>query len=309
MTSKSYSIIIATKDREESLSRTLDSLMHLTILPTEIVLCSSGRDIRFLVDSYRTSFTITHVISEIQSQVHQKKLAIANISKKVSWVVFLDDDVILNQDTIEKAFLCLGQDPKKESVAGIGFSIEDADSSEQGRLAKIYSNKLGRVLKSGHNVGYIKSRYPIHTQWLNGVSMWKYSTLSKYDNELDTLSRSLGEDLIFSYGVSRSNKLLFCPDAKIRFQNPQSQQPTIRGEELKLYFFVTLYFVLKNKELSLLRFFVFQMLRFLYSVSTVRTESRVCVREFFEFLIIYTSSLRVFFVKNKLLFVMKKLAL
>ena len=165
------------------------------------------------------------------------------------------------------------------------------------------------MLKSGHNVAYLSSKFPIYTQWLNGASMWKFSALGKYDNELEGLKRSLGEDLIFSYEVSKNHKLIYCPNAKILFQDPLSQYVDLRGKELKLYFFVMMYFVLRNKELSIFRFYTFQMTRFLSGLAINGFSKQITFREILDFFSIYIRSMRLIFTRNRTEYINKQLAL
>jgi glycosyltransferase involved in cell wall biosynthesis len=303
MSSQPYSIIIATKDRESYLANLLESLLRLTHKPVEIVVSSSGRDISTVIGLYKNSLNLVHIVSEVSSQIFQKKQAILNLSNKADWVVFLDDDVLVKDSTIDEAFRCYELHGDKEEIAGVGFAIENLDITRSGYPKKFYSKKLGRVLKSGHNVGYLSSVKPIYTEWLNGASMWRYSELYKYDNELESLKRALAEDLIFSYSVSKENKLIYCPSAVVRFQNPESQYVELSGNELKLYFFVMLYFVSRNRELSLFRFYTYQLLRFLGSES----HRKVNLKEFTTFFGYYLPSMRIFFHKKKAQFVMKML--
>jgi glycosyltransferase involved in cell wall biosynthesis len=309
MRSQSYSIIIATKDRESSLSNLFDSIIGLTTKPIEVIVCSSGSDITRLIKQYANYLNLVHVVSSISSQVYQKKLAILNLTKEVEWVAFFDDDVLLKKDSIDEAFDTLKNDVSKDLIAGIGFSFENINLEQTGVLGRIHRNKLGQVLKSGHNVDYMSSKFPIYTQWLNGASMWRFSVLEKYNNELEGLKRSLGEDLIFSYEVSKAHKLIYSPKAKILFQDPLSQYVDLRGKELKLYFHVMLYLVYRNKELSVFRFYIFQITRFLSSSGFKSFSKQISFKEILDFLILYMNSFRIIFSKNKVAFIKRQLNL
>ena len=309
MRSQPYSIVIATKDRESLLSNLLESLTGLSIRPVEVIVCSSGRDISGVIQKFKNVLNLVHVQSNISSQVYQKKLAILNLKQTVEWVAFFDDDVLLKSDSIEEAFNALSRDTNKDLIAGIGFSIENIDLSPTGTLARIHQKRLGKVLKSGHNVAYLSSNLPIYTQWLNGAAMWRYSVLEKYDNELEGLKRSLGEDLIFSYEVSKTHKLIYCPKAKILFQDPLSQYVDLEGKELRLYFYIMLYFVNRNKELSIFRFYIFQLIRFLSSSAFKIFTKKMLFRDSLEFFILYLKSIRFVFTKKKVEFIIKQLSL
>lgn len=309
MRTRSYSIVVATKDRGSFLSNLLESLTALSIKPVEVVVCSSGHDVTEVIQQYRNILNLVHVISNISSQVYQKKLAILNLKQQVEWVAFFDDDVLLKSDSVEEAFNALNFDTNKDEIAGIGFSIQNIDLNLTGTLARIHQNKLGRVLKSGHNVGYLSSEFPIYTQWLNGAALWRYSVLDKYNNELEGLNRSLAEDLIFSYEVSKTNKLIYCPKAKIIFQDPLSQYVNLEGEELRLYFYVMLYFVSRNKDLSVFRFYAFQMIRFILSTAFKGFPKKISLKNILKFFGIYLNSIRFFLTRDRISFLNKQLSL
>jgi hypothetical protein len=149
------------------------------------------------------------------------------------------------------------------------------------------------------------SFYRSNDSWQRGRAI----ILEKYDNELEDLKRSLGEDLIFSYEVSKSHKLIYCPKAKILFQDPFLQHVDLRGKELKLYFYVMLYFVFRNKELSVFRFYIFQITRFLSSLALKGFSKQITCGEILEFLTLYMKSIRIIFSKNKIAFIKKQLSL
>ena len=95
MTTTVYSIIIPTKDRELQLKNLLYSICKQTLQPTEVIICSSGKDISNVVNLFKEDLRIIHIKSDIASQVFQKKLAIDRVSRQSTWVAFFDDDFFI----------------------------------------------------------------------------------------------------------------------------------------------------------------------------------------------------------------------
>jgi glycosyltransferase involved in cell wall biosynthesis len=304
MTTTVYSIIIPTKDRELQLKNLLYSICKQTLQPTEVIICSSGKDISNVVNLFKEDLRIIHIKSDIASQVFQKKLAIDRVSRQSTWVAFFDDDFLLEQTTMEEAFHCINNDKYSDRLGGLGFAVTNHSGKKNKVLSYYLRNKRGKVFKSGYNANYSDENSPTYTEWLNGASLWRSSVLFKYDNHLDNLRRSLGEDLIFSYEVSKTHLLIYCPSSKLSYQQVELDGEQISNNELKLYFYVYLYFVIRNSRLSLTQFYVFQLFKFFVALILKR---RTIFRFSREFLSVYVTSIRVVFKKDKVLFIKNQL--
>jgi glycosyltransferase involved in cell wall biosynthesis len=95
------SILIATKDRPEKLKLLLDSIAKSTLLPKKIIIVFSGNDISQLLNTYKNVLNIEEIYSEVAGQLLQKRKGINAMTEYDKWVLFLDDDVLVDTNTIE----------------------------------------------------------------------------------------------------------------------------------------------------------------------------------------------------------------
>ena len=271
-----FSILIATKDRPESVRKLLRSVEKSTIKPESLVLVSSGHPIHDVVSEFKKVLEIDYFHSEVTGQVHQKKIGITKLRNEIPWVAFLDDDLTLESDAFEKAFETLSSYNKSDDgIVGIGLGLTptsriDRTSRIQNFLGRVFllsSETPGKVLSSGQGVSYLESTQPIFTEWLNGASIWKIESTSNYTSLVPSSRYAACEDLVFSYQQSREGRLLFAPEAKVSFQDTEPNdynrsQAIISGAAWR-YFFVK-----SNPELSQWKLMYSQFGRLAYMLLT-----------------------------------------
>jgi hypothetical protein len=197
-------------------------------------------------------------------QVNQKILGISKIQKEIPWVLFLDDDLLLEPQAMEKAFETLAKFRSVgEDVLGIGLGLTPTSRMKRtshiqnfiGRVLRLSSGTPGKVIRSGQGVSYLESSKPIYTEWLNGASMWKTESALDYTNFVPSSSYAACEDLVFA------------PDAKVLFQdtepNDYNRSQAIISSTAWRYFFVK-----SNPELSKWQLMYSQLGRLAYILVT-----------------------------------------
>jgi len=255
-----YGILVATKDRPQQLSIFLKSVSNLSFLPAEVVISSSGIDITEIIKKYKDELNLKHVHSLHNGQIIQKKLGLKYFSANLNWIAFFDDDVVLLPDSIENAFSDISILSEQNKIAGVGMACSINTASvrklKYTLLKKLFlssDKNLGQVNKSGYNASYMGSCEVIETQWLNGAAIWKAELAKKYDVPFDKIRHAIGEDLFFSYQNLKYGKLFFSPSSKFIFQkNPEDH---FKLSYYLLHTYIQLFFVLTNKELSVLAFY------------------------------------------------------
>lgn len=276
MTHPDFTILIATKDRPENLRKLLGSVAQSTIKPKSLIVISSGRPINEVIAEFKEALDIDYFHSEVTGQVNQKKIGITRLRKEIPWVLFLDDDLFLAPNAVEKAFETLAKYHNLEdSIVGIGLGLTPTGrirkSSQiqnfMGRALRLSSGSPGRVIRSGQGVSYLESPEPIFTEWLNGASMWKTESLIDYTLFVPSSRYAACEDLVFSYQQSKKGKLLFAPEARVFFQqlelNDYNRSQAIISATAWRY-----YFVKSNAELSLWQLMYSQFGRLAYILVT-----------------------------------------
>ena len=262
-----FSILIATKNRPKELGLLLDSIAKSTILPSKLVIVFADTDINQVVAEYTSALNIELIRSEVASQIFQKSKGIESLKNNDGWVLFLDDDVLIDNKTIEilvNQYIC---NEKYSPYVGFGLAIKNINFRNLNFLSKLslyffklYSFKPGTITKSGHPQSYLHQNFDIDVSWLNGISLWRSDVLQTYLNTDLIVDHSSYEDVIFSYNLSKRYKLRFVPDAIVTSQIQMAPQITsyrqfIHGSYLRYYF------VDKNKEFSKYWLLVAQSLR------------------------------------------------
>jgi glycosyltransferase involved in cell wall biosynthesis len=273
--SEEFSILIPTRNRPLEVKKLLTSIQATTIKPLQVIVVSSGEEIFDVVEKFTSNLEITYIHSEISGQINQKKLGISAINPRAKWVVFMDDDLLVYPDTFEQAFRCINAFSRDSGadLAGIGFGLPVTSRFNNGgkfsrsvaRLFGIHNHPAGQVLRNGHATSYLEQQSMIVTTWLNGASMWRAEKTSTYGSHGISSSYAACEDLIFSYPLGKKSSLLYCPDAKLDFQETEKtnfENPAIYIAALYWRYF----FVLEHREFSILRFNVTQLGRLLFGI-------------------------------------------
>ena len=249
-------ILIATKDRIDELRNLLESVSQSTLLPDKIVIVYSGEDISSLISQYQKSLNIQIIYSPIASQSVQKSLGIKSLSEDYNWVLFLDDDLVLESNTIKILFDEYLINPKFGGYAGFGLGISNRSTRRLNivvtrclKFFRLFSDTPGTITKSGHAQPYLDHGTEVDVQWLNGVSAWNSKVLFNYPSNQVPISYSAYEDVEFSYKVGKDNKMLFVPMAKVRNQKIEGNSP-LTVNQYMYGGYLRYRFVFTNHELS-----------------------------------------------------------
>ncbi len=275
---KPLAILIPTRNRPIAIGRLLESVSRSTLKPEQVIVVSSGQDIRSVIDKYSKELPITHLHTDELGQIAQKRIGVGLISQNINWCVFLDDDLLLHESALEIA-MSTAHSYTRTEVIGIGLSTPVTSRGINlpvyleilARLFKFSSNLPGRVLSSGHASTYLQSDSIIETQWLNGASIWKVEWAKNYGRDLPSTPYAACEDLIFSYPLSKRGILIYVPRAKVNFQDTELSN----FDSLEVFRAASiwrLFFIAEHKELSIGWFFLTQLLRSLYMLKKVKSK-------------------------------------
>lgn len=256
MKETSYGILITTRNRIFNLHKLVDSITKLVEKPELIVISYSGENPCEKIKEFEHLLRIVYVGNSRPGQVLQKKVGLKHFEENVDWIMFCDDDFVLDPNCISMMFKIIFQQKNFAAIGGAGFSLGKQTRNRQSIFEKCFRyifnmNTLppGTVRSNGYHTDYIYESSIIQTVWLNGASIWRREIAKAYDVQLENVTHALGEDLIFSYGVSRNNILIYNPYSLICLQdNPESQISDSQRHFEQLYH--GLYFVLLFKDLS-----------------------------------------------------------
>lgn len=220
------SVIIPTKDRPQLLESLLEAINHQSLKPIEVIVVDSSEHINKKM-MYDTRHGIKYIRSAVKSAAIQRNIGIENINRNSELLIFLDDDVLPASNYFEELSKCF-INPDIIGVSGLAINPKALSSRTLpfgliGFLHRIFlldSKTDGIILKSGVNIPVRKDHGIFVVEWLIGCSAWRHSKLGETRFESDFFGQSLGEDVIFSYRMSRKGKLIV--NASIKLQHLES---------------------------------------------------------------------------------------
>ena len=233
------SVIIATRNRKTELYNALLSLNRQTLLPVEVIVVDSSDEPIFIDDSEFLKLSI-QLFRSIPSLVVQRNAGLKQVSVTTEVVVFIDDDVELENEYLDK----LGSVFSDRTVVGAQGFITNA--MPQSRWFKSKHN--GYVDKCARNFQAIDPGGNRDLMWLSGCNMaYRYETIKNMRFDEYFTAYGLGEDLEFSWRVAKLGCLRFVPEARLKhFESPVARLDNRKIG--KMYFLNKWYIVRKHRE-------------------------------------------------------------
>jgi GT2 family glycosyltransferase len=189
------------------------------------------------------------------------------LSNECEWVLFLDDDIVIEQNSIETLFEKYVNNDEYSEYAGFGLAIRNRKYRELNIFVKafLFVTKLfsfipGTLTKGGHPQPYLDHQESRRVEWLNGISLWHRNEVSKYNQISNTAEYSAYEDVMFSYRVGQTKKLFFASDSFVRDQVEENGKP-LTYKQLISAAYARYKFVKLHPEFSMFWLFVGQLIR------------------------------------------------
>lgn len=207
------SVVIASLGTDILLD-TIESLISCSYRPNEIIICLPPRGkIAFILPQSTTLIRILH--STHRGQVHQRCCGLINASQLM--VMQMDDDVILDQDTLHTLYQTLLHLGPGNVLAPYFRSRSNGSDSTiynsglKGFLASSFSTlvcgasfglkRMGNISPAGigYGISSSRSREPlIESEWLPGGACLSYSSDLITTNYYPFQGKAYSEDLIHS---------------------------------------------------------------------------------------------------------------
>jgi hypothetical protein len=289
-------VLVATKDRPAQIINLLESLSDSSMLPRQVIVVYNGINVTNNIEVYESKFDLRIIYSNIASQVYQKKIGLTLLSDDCDWVLFLDDDIVIELDSIEILFENYVRNDKYSEYAGFGLAIRNRKYRKLNILvkvllfaAKLFSFKPGALTKGGHPQAYLDHKESRRVEWLNGISIWRRSEVNKYSEITNVAEYSAYEDVMFSYKVSQNQKLFFASDAFVQDQVEEDEIP-LTCKQLIAATYARYNFVRLHPEFSIFWLLVGQVIRnidFIFRsksqgtiVDRIKLTSSICIKLF-----------------------------
>jgi glycosyltransferase involved in cell wall biosynthesis len=228
----SVSVVIPTKDRPAELLRLLATLGAQTVLPSEVIVVDGG-DPPVSDDPLRAAgLALRRLRHRPPSAALQRNRGLDAVSPEAAFVVFLDDDVLLEPDSFERMLAFWERAP--EDVAGAAMNYVNSPHpgmgwmrrSVLGRRSGLYSPVPGDVARSGWQTAVRNVTEVTSARWLiSGAVWWRRAALRAHRFDPFFVGYSYLEDLDFSLGLSRHHALVIVPDARFRHAAAEGGRP------------------------------------------------------------------------------------
>lgn len=209
------SLVIPTMNRPDSLERTLDFIAKGKDVPAQVIVVDQSQNIEL----QNKNQEVLNGFSGVFSQINYEYQAVPSLTKARNRglefvtndiVVFADDDIDVNADTISNVYEIF-QDSKIAMIAG----IDELTSKSSTNIGYILGTKSIRKRKIGHVTKSMLGRYPdcingqIETQWAQGYFFAvRKSLMDKWQCRWDEnlTSYAYAEDLDFSFNYYKHAK-------------------------------------------------------------------------------------------------------
>lgn len=252
-------IITPTKGRHRQLGTLLETLSRQTVRIGQIIIADGGRDAQGIVTPFLDELPVTWLDCPVPGQIVQRNLALTQLAPEIDVVIYLDDDIQLEPDAIEKLVTCWNS--REVEPAGMTLNITNMAKQRDNAFRHLFfmqSEPRGRVLSSGYNTPMIGLTENIRSHWLiGGATAWRRDILLHSVNRPIPSRWAITEDLMYSYALHKSGAALYgCADARVKHVDdtiPETfQSGYFRGNNATLWRYM---FVSENLELSKGKFF------------------------------------------------------
>jgi glycosyltransferase involved in cell wall biosynthesis len=278
-TSSSIAFIIPTKDRPEKIKDLFDSFKEQTLSCSRIIVVDGGESIKKIVEGYSDDLPIEYYECQPPGQIRQRNMAISLLDEKTSLVGILDDDVVLEKDSVEQMIDFWNE--IEPNSAGVSFNITNVppyQHSVLGGFMIMSAPKQGVVLSSGINTSIESVPATIRSEWLcGGATVWRQEIAKQYMLKDINARWAACEDVLFSYPIGKKYPLYVCADAKVRHEHVLDHKASMKyrfyGKTQTLW---RLYFVESNNNLSRLSYFwnLFTMIIARFSVGLLTLDKK-----------------------------------
>jgi GT2 family glycosyltransferase len=215
-----HRVILCTYNRSEEIKILLRNLSNQTSLPKEIVIVEAGDLENSVCDSdelqlLRKTQSKVWVLESIPGLTTQRNFGL-DFQGDFDLVTFLDDDIILPRNYLERVEIIFDSNPDVVGVGGIDQNQPNQKASWLDRFFLLDSRHPGKLLKSGVNVPFMNYQESQSVDWLPGCAMsYKYSSLDGLKFDETRQGVGWGEDVDFSFRAKRFGKLVMFRDSGI----------------------------------------------------------------------------------------------
>ncbi len=208
-------VVTPTYRRASQLGRMLGGLANQSAMVGKIIIADGGGDAGAIANDFADRLPLVVVECPSKGQIAQRNYALGFVDDDFYIILYMDDDIVLDINCIKT--LVKFWNSQKIEPAGVGLNIVNMPKQNDNMLRRLFimgARPMGRVLASGYNTPVTGVPVDLEAQWLTGgATAWRRDILRKYRNAPVPTSWAVGEDLMFSYPISKVERLVVCAAA------------------------------------------------------------------------------------------------
>jgi len=210
-------LLIPTRNRRKDLTRLMESLAKQTRQPDYIYIIDGGEEkVEDFVERY-SNLPVSYQHVYPPGLTKQRNVGLKGLAKGITLVGFLDDDLELFPDALEK--MLEFWEKASAEFGGASFNIVNnyvSHASFLHRLFLINNGRGGTILKSGNNVILHPVLKDTETQWLSGgATVWRAEVFEHQNFEERYKGYGLLDDLDFCLSLRNLYRFIVLKDAKV----------------------------------------------------------------------------------------------
>src|SRR6202045_229563 len=206
--------VIPTRSRAAVISRTLESVRRQSSWPSSIVICDSSVD-QFTkeVCGKFVDLPITYLRASAEGAASQRNEAVTRLAEDVRFIWFLDDDVLLEPECLERLWYAIQDDFR---LGGVNAMITNQQFRLSGRGGRFFLRLIGGsgdLSDAGRVIGPAMNLLPedrddlpevVPVEWLNTTcTLYRREALPRPPFRDRFKGYSLMEDLALSLEVRK----------------------------------------------------------------------------------------------------------
>ena len=224
------SLIIPTKNRSEQLIKLLNRIKSLNFNFNEILIIDSSNNFHSDKISFQCKERNIKYFKTKPSTSFQRNFGINQINQN-EFVMFMDDDVILLDDTFYKMNNCIEKHGNDPNIGGFGFNqienkrdnlVDKLKSFKIFEYLNIYPSTTGKIAKSGWQSKILNLKNDILGDWVfTTICIYKIEDIKEFKFDETFGEYSYLEDLDFSLNLMKKNKKIYI-SADAKFLHPEN---------------------------------------------------------------------------------------
>ena len=248
--------VVPTKDRPRDLHCMLGSVASQSCLPDRMIIVDGGDETVEEVTREFPTLNIQYIRVYPPSLSKQRNAGIDMLDPSMTLAGYLDDDLVLEPGAMETMFTFWEKAPP--DVGGARFNIVNEKLPRGVWIKSLFlidSRERGTILPSGFHTSIGPVTENKYVRWLTGgVTLWRRQVIEEFSYDEWFAGTGSLEDVDYSYRVGRKYKLVVVAGARVQHLSYPIRKD--RNYLLGKWQAINrMYFVKKNPELSLPRFY------------------------------------------------------